>query len=440
MKNLFNVLLCFVLISLTVTVNAARTTIPFWHSFAGHLGQTLDDLCDEFNQSQNKYTILPIYKGSYAETLTSFVAAFRAGKQPPLVQIFEIGTQTMLHPKGIIKPVYELLNNASTPSVSSASFLRGIRNYYSDKKGRLLALPFNSSSAVLFYNKNIFLKAGIMTAPLTWDEVKRDATIILNKKLAPCGMTTTFPSWIQIETFLNWHGLAYADKDHGQEKLSIHLDYSSKALQYHLKQLAQWQESHIFEYGGRDSSAVALFSSGHCAILTQSSGAYIGLKKMLPFELGVSSLPYWPKYRLREHSTVIGGAALWVISGFEKKVYQGVKTFLTFLANADTQSRWQRLTGYLPVTEQARQLSNTHVQKGALEASNIALAQMQGDGKGSQGARLGYYAQIRLFNDEQIEAICAGSKSVKQALHEAQDHANYLLRRFEKNVSIGSAS
>jgi sn-glycerol 3-phosphate transport system substrate-binding protein len=419
---------------IAINVEASRVEIPFWHSFAGHLGETLEKICDDFNHSQQKYTIKPVYKGSYLETLTSFVAAFRANEQPPLVQIFEIGTATMLHPDGIIKPVYTLFNADNNPASKKTSFLPAIKRYYSDKEGRLLAMPFNSSSAVLYYNKSLFKKAGIDSLPKTWPEVERVSKILIKKQVVTCGFTTTFPSWIQIETFLNWHGIPFADKDAGISRLDIKLNYQSEALHHHLKKLADWQKEGVFEYGGRDSNAVSLFSSGHCAMLAQSSGAFMGLKKMLSFPLGVSALPYWPEYQKDNGNTVIGGGAIWVVNGFDKSIYKGVSAFLSFLSSADTLSNWQRMTGYLPVTQEAMRLSDKARHNPSKRVSKLAVSQITASKNRSPGARLGFYAQIRVFNDEQVEAICAGTKTVNEALIEAQVHANYLLRRFEKNV------
>lgn len=431
MRSIFRILLLSFFLCFAPFSYSTATQIAFWHSFAGHLGKTLTDMTDEFNRKQNKYVVNLVYKGSYIETLTSFVAAFRAKEQPPLVQIFEIGTATMLNPKGVIKPVHQLFNGKT----KQFSFLPAIEKYYSDDHHRLLAMPFNSSSAVLYYNKNVFKKAGIDTPPKTWTEIESVSRLLIKQKLTSCGFTTSFPSWIQIETFLNWHGLSYANKDGGIAHLDIALDYQSDALKHHLTQLNRWQSEGVFEYGGRDSSAVSLFTSGHCAMLTQSSGAYMGLTQMVSFNLGVSSLPYWPQFRKKEVNTVIGGAAIWVIEGFNKPIYDGVMAYLTYLSDPRVQSFWQRESGYLPLSKAAMRLSQNETNNPTKKVSAIAISQISGSAKRSPGARLGYYAQIRLFNDEQIEAICAGTKSVDQALKEAQKQSSYLLRRFEKNVS-----
>ncbi len=421
---------------LSVPALAKKKHIAFWHSLSGHLGETLTAIGRDFNKENKDYHIDLVYKGNYPETLTNFVAAFKAHLAPPLVQIFEIGTASMLYPKGVIKPVYQLMQKANNANFKSEQFLPEISHYYGDSQGRLLAMPFNSSSAVLYYNQSVLDKANIKMTPETWPQVEKIAKRLLALKLVNCGFSTTFPSWTQIESFSQWHGLGYASPKQGNNPLKVTLNYHAPLLRHHLKKLKQWQDEHVFEYGGRDSNAVSLFTSGKCAMLIQSSGAYMSLSQMVPFQLGVSNLPYWPTHHSREkrHNSALGGAAIWVVNGFDDETYAGVGAFLAYLSEPKVQARWEKETGYLPVTKKARAISLSHHSK-AYKASNIALKQITNNPREKIGERLGNFAQIRLFNDEQIEAICSGNMSVEHALQSAEKHANFLLRRFEKNVN-----
>jgi len=158
--------LCFLLI--WPLCGFAKTVIPFWHAFAGGLGKTLIKVCDDFNHSQSEYEIKPIYKGSYQDVLTSFVSAFKAGKQPPLVHVYEVGSALMLYPSGVIKPVEDLFAGSSRRRLKESIF-PSIYSYYSDHQGRLMALPFNSSAPVLFYNKTLLDKLH-KKPPTTWQQ------------------------------------------------------------------------------------------------------------------------------------------------------------------------------------------------------------------------------------------------------------------------------
>lgn len=156
----------------TLSVQAKRVELVFWHGMAGHLGDEVRLLADDFNQSQSEYFIKPVYKGNYVETLTSFAAAFKAHHPPAIVQIFEVGTSIMQSPKGVIKPVDELMQEQGM-SLPQEDFIQSVREFYSNK-GQLMALPFNLSVATLYYNLDILAKVGYsqVNFPRTWSEME----------------------------------------------------------------------------------------------------------------------------------------------------------------------------------------------------------------------------------------------------------------------------
>jgi sn-glycerol 3-phosphate transport system substrate-binding protein len=78
----------------------AQTEIQWWHSMGGALGEWINDLATDFNKSQAEYKIVPTFKGSYDESMTAAIAAFRAGNAPHILQVFEVGTATMMASKG----------------------------------------------------------------------------------------------------------------------------------------------------------------------------------------------------------------------------------------------------------------------------------------------------------------------------------------------------
>lgn len=401
--------------------------IAFWHSFAGNLGKTLSELCDKFNKTQRDYQIVPIYKGSYPNTLTSYVAAYRANQQPALVQIYEIGTATMLHPEGIIKPVYELMNKYKLAGFENESFLPSLRAYYGDEQGRLMALPFNSSSAVMFYNKNLLKLIGVKSPPKTWPEVAAISKKLIQANLANCGFTTTYPSWIHFETFKQLHGESIFQQPKLSTSAKHQLIYASPALSFHLQRLKAWHQAGIYKYAGRESSATSLFTSGQCAMFLQSSGSFIGLKKLAKFTVGVSSMPYWPQFRKTKSNSAIGGAAIWVSQGFSNNVYRGVAKFFAYLTSVKTQAYWVEHSGYFPVIRDI-----LAIDMGNLKSSKIAYEQVSYPDAENMSVRLGFYAQIRNFNDEQIEAVLSGKSKVNRAIKEAELNANLLVDRFNR--------
>lgn len=425
-KILFLLLTCFAL-----TANA-KTPIIFWHSMAGDWGNVVKELTDEFNNSQQEFTVIPVYKGSYTESLTSTVAAFRAHKQPHIVQIYEVGTATMMYPQGVIVPLHQLLKETKV-TLDENDFIPAILSYYSDKTGHLIALPFNSSTAVLYYNKDAFAKAKLdpNKPPATWPEVKEYSLALLKSGMT-CGFTTTWPSWIQIENFSAWHNLPIATQKNGFEGFNAQFTIDNPTLLNHLSTLAQWQKQHIFQYGGRDDDAMSLFTSKQCAMVMESSGSLSSLKGSTPFSLGTAKLPYWPNVKGAPQNTLIGGAALWTLSGHNPHEYLGVAQFYKFLASPAIVAKWQAATGYLPITHAGFELAKKqgYYQKNPDALVAIEELNQHPPTDNSKGLRLGNYPQIRNVFDHELEAIWSGLKTPQQGLTDASQRGNELLKQF----------
>lgn len=418
--------LCLLCLQFFLTLSQAKPVeIVLWHSLAGHLGEEIGQLAKGFNQSQQDYVIKLVYKGEYTEALTSFAAAFRAKQPPAIIQIFEVGTTTMLHPKGVIKPVDELMQEQGLP-LPKESFLPAIRNFYSEAN-QLVAMPFNTSIPVIYYNADALKSLGYSedSFPRTWDELE-----ILARKLRragyPCAYTSAYPAWIQIESFSAIHGLPLID-----EKL-MQATYNNVAIINHLERLRRWQQKHYFEFGGRASDATVLFTSGRCVMFSQSSGSHNSLAELVPFRLGVAALPLDKRVSAERHNNVAGGAALWVVAGQNPAVYPGIANFFAYLARPEVQQAWHQQTGYLPLGTEGIYAPLARQSKHPV----LQLAQVDLGQQGQQPLRLhaGPQNQIRTINDEALESIFAGIKTVQQAMDEAVEHANYALLRFGRNT------
>lgn len=401
---------------------AGPVEIVFWHSLAGHAGEELGQLVTHFNQSQRDYAIRLIYKGEYTESLTSFAAAFRAKQPPAIIQIFEVGTATMLHPKGIIKPVDELMQEQGL-SLPKASFLPALRAFYS-QADQLFAMPFNTSIPVIYYNAEALEKLGYGedSFPRTWDEME-----ILASKLKragfPCVYTSAYPSWIQIEAFSAIHGLAMI------EAKPPHASYNNEAIIHHLERLQRWQKQHYFEYGGRASDATALFTSSRCPLFSESSGSYNSLAQLVRFRLGVALLPLDREISKIRYSNVTGGAALWAVAGHKPAIYAGIAQFFSYLAEPKVQQRWHQHTGYLPLG-----MNGIYAMKNKHPVLRLAQADLASQHGEPARLHIGPQNQIRQINDEALEAVFAGIKTPKQAMDEATKRANYTVLRFIRNT------
>src|ERR1700719_4562508 len=268
----------------------AATEIMWWHAMSGELGRQVEKLAADFNASQSDYKVVPSYKGSYTETVTAAIFAFRSRSQPAIVQVNEIGTATMMAARGAIYPAFELMRDESE-AFSPAAYLPAVTGYYTDAAGNMLSFPFNASTPILYYNKDLFRRAGLdpETAPRTWPEVGA-AAIKLRSAGAVCGFTTSWPSWINVENFSAFHNLPISTKANGFNGLDAVLNFNNPLVVRHVAQLAEWQAGKVFNYSGRATSAEPRFQNGECGIFIGSSATRADIKANSKFEIGYGML------------------------------------------------------------------------------------------------------------------------------------------------------
>ena len=422
------------LISLTPSA-FAQVEIQWWHAHGGVLGEHVQTIADGFNKSQSAYVVKAIYKGSYAETMTAGIAAFRAGKSPHILQVFEVGTATMMAAKGAIKPVYEVMAETGEPFAPKL-YLATVTGYYTTADGRMLSMPFNSSTPVLYYNKDAFRAAGLDAdkPPRTWPEVEAAGRKLVASGTVKCGFTTAWLSWIHIENFSAWHNIPLTTRANGFEGIDTEMRIDNPTVARQIAKMGEWQKSKIFDYGGRTNLAVPKFNTGECAMLTESSAGYASVKRNAKFDFGVAMLPYWPDVPGAPQNTIIGGASLWVLRGHSASDYKGVARFFTHLSSPEVQAWWHQQTGYLPITVAAYELTKTQGFYEKNPGTETSLKQMllHQPTANSKGLRLGNYAQIRDVHDEELESVWAGKTSAKDALARITERDNQLLRQFER--------
>jgi sn-glycerol 3-phosphate transport system substrate-binding protein len=412
----------------------AATEIEWWHAFTGRLGDILATQVEGFNASQSDYKLVAVYKGNYSETLTAGVAAFRANQQPHILQVFEVGTATMMAAKGAVNPVYQVMKEGGA-AFDPAVYLPTVTGYYTDPAGNMLSMPYNSSTPVLYFNKDAFKKAGLDpdAPPRTWGEFG-EALDALKASGSSCPFTTARQSWVHLENLGAWHDVPFATKANGFEGLDTELVFNGPLQVKHVQQLGDWAKEGKFIYSGRRNEGGARFRSGECALFTESSAGYAGVKAEATFDFGVSNLPYWGDVADAPRNTIIGGASLWVLSGHTPEEYKGVARFFSYLSRPEIQAEWHQQTGYLPLTLAAYDLTKEQGFYKENPGTETALIQMTAKAPtvNSKGLRLGSFDQIRGIIDEELEAVWAGNKPAQEALDSAVERGNVLLRRFER--------
>lgn len=418
--------------------------ISFWHGLAQPLGGILEGIANQFNESQRRFRIVSSFRGSYPETMVAAIAAFRAGTAPHIVQMFEVGTGTMMAAGRAIKPVHELLRETGV-SINFDDYLPAVRGYYSLADGRMMGMPFNSSTAIVFYNKDMFRRAGLNPdqAPATWAEMRAAAT-----RLRAAGievpLTTAWPTWTQVEQFLAVHNTPLATLDNGFGGLNAELRLNNPLMVRHLNTLMEMGRENTFRWGGRDGAGDAIFASGQAAMIFASSGARARFVREVPgglANLGAAMLPYYNDVQGAPFNSIIGGAAFWAMnrgptaqrSADENR---GIAEFYAFLAQPRIAAAWHTETGFLPVTrtafEQVRATGFYTQNPGA----DIPIQQLlRGGGQmtgNTRGIRLGGFVEIRTIMQEEMERALQGQQTAQAAMDSSVTRGNVVLRNFER--------
>ncbi len=422
--------------SIAAPALAAPIEINWWHAMRGPRGETVQKIVDSFNNSQTKYKVIATYKGEYDEVVNAGVAAVRAGKQPHILQSFEVGTQTMML-SGAIYPVYQLMADNGY-KVDWSQYLQPVLSYYMNADGNLMSMPFNSSTPVMYYNVDMFKKAGLpmlsKEKPVTWDEMG-EITAKLVKAGATGGLVTGWQSWTQVENYSAIHDLPFASKANGYEGLDTVLMINNDKVINHIARLKSWMEDKRFYYGGQKyQGPQAEFIAQNAGLYIDSISAIAKLQKSIKdFTWDVAPLPV-EAWMSNPQNSIIGGASLWVFQGLPKEDYAGVAAFLNHLAGTESQVLWHMETGYFPITLGAyEQLKKDGYYK-EFPYQEVGIKQLtrRNPTKNSRGLRLGYFIQIRNIINEELELVWNGSKTPKQAMDSAVERSNTKLREFER--------
>lgn len=425
-----------VLLAATLAVSAsasAETEISWWHAMGGQLGETVNKISSDYNASQKSCNISPVYKGSYEELLTAGIAAFRAKQAPNVIQVFEAGSATIINAKGAVTPVADIFKNAGVP-FDKNDYLAGIRNFFADSDGKMIGMPFNSSTPILYYNMEALDKAGVKP-PKTWEEFEAIAPKL--KEAGYIALSQSHSPWIFTENFHSRHNLQLADKNNGYDAPATKLLYKNKDLMMHFNKAKAWKDKGYYGYYGEGwGDNLAPFEKGEVAMWLGSSGSFGGLKKKAEFKFGATFLPYWDSINKgKDYNTFIGGAALFAFAGHKKAQNDCTADFFKYMSSTDVQAFWHKTTGYVPITNAAYDKVKAEGYYDKEPAAEIGILQLnKPGGEWTQGYRLGFYVQMREVMRREYAKFFNGDITAEQAFQTIEDESNKLLARFAKTV------
>jgi len=405
--------------------------ITLWHAMGGARYDAITkDIAAGFNKANPNYVLEPLFTGSYAETVTKAIAAIRAGNPPHIVQVFEVGTQTMLD-SGAIIPVTEMVKPGE---IDFDDYIAPILNYYK-VGGKLYSMPFNSSTAIIYYNKEVFQKAGLDPGkpPATFKDVEEMGRKIVASGAARAAITFGWPSWMLEQS----HALAnrlYADHDNGRNGRATKVRFNESFGVDVLSRWKRWADEKLLAYGGREYAPNKAFLAGEVAMLMQSTSQVTTIEKAAKFSVGTGFLP-----RIEGQpagKSVIGGASFWVLKGKGRTPQEidAVVKFFKFVAEPQETAKWHEETGYFPATKTAVALLTKQGWFAGHPNHETAFKQIQEgpDTPATRGVLLGNFVQIRNITDTAIEKALSGKLSPKAALDEGAAEANKLLDEYNR--------
>jgi sn-glycerol 3-phosphate transport system substrate-binding protein len=416
---------------LTATSATAETEITWWHAMGGQLGETVNQIAEDFNASQSDYKITPIYKGSYEETLTAGIAAFRAGEHPNVIQVFDAGAATVIGAKGATIPVADLMaENGIDFDIND--YIAGVRYFYADSDGKMIGMPFNSSTPILYYNEDALKKAGV-TPPKTWEEFAATTAPAL-KEAGFIPLSQSHLPWIFTENFFSRHNLQFASNNNGYDGVDTQIMVNHPAIKAHFSALVDWKKNGFFEwYGTGWGDNAKPFEEGKVAMWLGSSGSFGGLLQKVDFPFSATMLPYWEGVTKEPTQTFIGGAALFAMAGKSADENKATAEFFRFLTSADVQFFWHKATGYVPITTAAYGLADEKGHYKEFPAAEVGIKQLTlPAGDFTRGYRMGFYVQIRDVMNREYGRILTGETDVENAFETIEVESNKLLERFAK--------
>ncbi len=409
---------------------AAPVEVQWWHAMNGVNGERVDELVKKFNESNDQYKVVAINKGNYDEVINGTIAAYRAKRPPHIVQIYERGFMTMLLSDAIV-PVQDLMDKTGH-KVEWADFIKPVAGFYS-YKGKLAAMPFNSSSPILFYNKEQFQKAGFDKPAETWGEFEKQLYAIKKSGAAECGTAlATDYHWSLIENYSAINDQPYATKANGYDGLDTEFVYNKTLVVPQVARLKKWLDDGVLQIAGQGFSPEQLFTSGKCATYFASTAAHSGIERNAKIAWSATFLP-WEEGRQPKNST-IGGAALWVIKGHKPEEEQAIAAFFDYLAKPETQLWWHKASGYVPLTNKAYEMAKAEGHYKESPTREIAVQQLNRGTptENSLGFHFGNFTQAMFAQREEVEALFAGKKDAQQAMDDAVKRGNEILRQYER--------
>jgi len=433
----FAVLFCFG----GVALGQGKVEITFWHAFGGDRALIIERMVEDFNYTHPNIHVSVEFKGSYRDTLNAAILAAQQGNPPHVVQIFEVGTQLAID-SGIFVPIQDL---ATEDELMPEDFIEGVADYYKIG-GKFYSVPWNSSNPVLYYNKDIFVRAGLDpdNPPRTFEELLIYSQKIISSGAAELALSAALHSWY-FEQWMACMDELLLNNDNGRTGRATESFLDSLAAKTIVAWWGEMAKNGYWAYTGKLEDwdgAEGLFVSGQAAMLLESTSEVAYLRRVFGKSLGVAPFPYPAKYldgtpTKAPVGFVVGGASLWITKDHPLEELQAAKEFVLWMSNVENTIRWHKLTGYFPVRKKAVEVLDFEGWFDKYPEYAVAFSQLLNSQStyATRGALTGAFLEIRTIIGQAIEKVIAGRATVEQALAEAKRRADEAIKRYNASVS-----
>jgi sn-glycerol 3-phosphate transport system substrate-binding protein len=439
---LASVLALVAALSVSPAMAQSAVEIAFWHGMSGNNGEVVTSLVADFNAAHPDVHVTEQLKGaSYNEVLNTTIAAMGQQQGPNIVQIFDLGTPIAID-SGFFKPVQSVLSADQLTSLK-ADYMAPLINYFT-VNDTLWSMPWNNSTPILYYNKDMFTAAGLDPAkpPATWQDVEADCDKIKSSNAAPYCITAAIYGWY-FEQWMALQGQDLANNGNGRTGRATETNLTSDAAKAILTFWKDISDKGYWTSTGKleDSNGSGqIFISKQAAIVLDSTGS---LKKFTDgatqggFQLGTG---YFPANADKDRQgVIIGGASLWVSAANTDDQNKASVEFLTWLAAPEQMARWHQGTGYMPDTLSAQKLlaDQGYFDKNPNQLTAVNQLKDAKISSATAGAVMGPFPQIRTLVDQAIQSVTTGG-DVDQVLADTKSQADDLLTQY--NSSLGTTS
>jgi sn-glycerol 3-phosphate transport system substrate-binding protein len=413
----------------------AQTKFEFWYGLSGDLSERIQDMCKTFNESQKEYEIVCVSQDNYDNNLQNTIAAYRANKQPTITQIFDAGTLDLMLSQAYL-PIDQLMTDNGY-QIDWSNYFSGIASYYSTSKGELLSMPFNSSTAMIYYNTDALEKIGFEGVLETWQQVEEVAR---KMKAAGYDCPVAFdPSgaWQWFEQFSAAHNQPIATLGNGFGGLNAELVVSQGKFVDQLTWIKKMYDEGLFVLKSKDVGETAndAFVNAKCQITSSSIADHGTFSKQAieGMHWTVAMLPLLEGFE--RTNTLVGGASLWTLKGKSEEEYKGAAAFYNFIATPKQAEWWSTVTGYIPVTNTGFEAmkANGFYEAAPYQGRELAIASLTATPptENSRGIRLGNYASLRAEMVKTMQDVLFNNTPAPQALADFDARGNAVLRKFE---------